>query len=248
MGARVERQGAAAVVVLDWPETRNAVGPDEVVELGEAILAAGAEEGAAAVVITGGEKSFSAGGDLKKISAFTAPLDAAQITEMVYGRFHSMVRALETVPIPTIAAVDGPAIGLGMDVLLASDIRLVGTNGYLAQGWANAGLITGTGGLAFLEHLHPGLTWQLLSKPEKLGAARAAELGVAEAVDGSAFEEALARAEALTALPDAARRAYVQLERPRRWPSPEFLERCAALQGGLLASDDFLAFVKKVLG
>jgi 2-(1,2-epoxy-1,2-dihydrophenyl)acetyl-CoA isomerase len=247
-GVRVTREDHCAIVELDWQASRNALGPDEVVELADAIDAAGRLDGIAAVVIAGRGKAFCAGGDLKKISELTADLSGEQITDVVYTRFHSLVRALRAVPVPTIAAVDGAAIGLGMDLVLACDIRLIGDSGYLAQGWAQAGLITGTGGAAFLERLRPGLTWQLLSQePARLDAARASSLGLAEAMDGSALDAARLRAATLALLPAPTLRGYVELERPLRWPTGEFLADCARLQGSLLASEEFRGFVSRVL-
>ena len=65
-----------------------------------------------------------------------------------------MIRTLMAVPVPTIAAVDGAAVGMGMDLALACDSRFIGTTGWMRQGWARYGAIPATGGLVFLgEHL-----------------------------------------------------------------------------------------------
>jgi hypothetical protein len=75
----------------------------------------------------------------------------------IYDLPQSMVRALVSVSVPIIAALDGPAVGLGMDLALACDMRLVGAGGWMMQGWARAGLVPATGGVLLMERLAPGI-------------------------------------------------------------------------------------------
>lgn len=245
MPVRTSTQGGAAVVTLDWPEKRNALSADDAVEVAEAIRAAGAS-GAAAVVLTGAG-AFCSGGDLRFFSELSASISVQQIRTRVYEDVHSMMRALGAVPVPTIAAVDGPAIGLGLDLALACDQRFVGPGGWLRQGWATAGLVHGTGGMAMLEHLAPGLVWRLLATQDKLDASACDRLGLGEPGEPSALDASIIRADQFAVLPREALEAYVELGRPVRWPDEAHFTRSADLQAQLIGSEPFREFSRAVL-
>jgi len=131
VGVRTEAAGSAVVVVMDWPERRNALRPEDGEEVAAAIATAG--EAARSAVILTGTGAFCAGGDLRTFAELSAALTPAEIAEQVYGRIQAMIRALRHCPVPTIAAVDGPAIGLGFDLALACDMRLVGPHGWFCS-------------------------------------------------------------------------------------------------------------------
>ena len=245
MSVHLRREGDAAVVTLDWPEKRNALSSDDALEVATAIDDAGAT-GAAAVVLTGAG-AFCSGGDLRFFSELSARLSVVEIRERVYEHVHSMIRSLRAVPVPTIAAVDGPAIGLGLDLALACDTRLIGPAGWLRQGWAAAGLIHGTGGMAMLERLRPGLVWRLLATHERLDAAACDALGLGEVADGDAIAAAVSRAGELARVPRAALEAYVALGRPERWPSEEHFAASADAQAALIGSERFREFSRGML-
>ena len=247
MGVSVTVEGDAAVVALDWPRTRNALGPAEVKDLADAIREADRIENIAAVVLTGNAQAFCSGGDLAQLSAIASSNTEEYVADVIYTNFHDMIHALEECRNPTIAAVDGPAIGLGMDLVLACDIRLVGPHGSLAQGWGRAGLVPGTGGAYFLDRLAPGLIWHLIVSGESLTATAAQEHGLAVACEGSAVSRAVEMAHSLARLPRPARQGYVSLERPLRFPSRDYLAACARIQGGLLTSPAFQEFAQRVL-
>jgi enoyl-CoA hydratase/carnithine racemase len=230
-------QGDAAVVTLDWPDRGNVVSPDDAVEVALAIEHAGAT-GAAAVVLTGAG-AFCSGSDLRFFAELSANVPVDEIRSRVYEEIHSMIRALGSVPVPTIAAVDGPAVGLGLDLALACDVRFVGPEGWLRQGWAAMGLIHGTGGMAMLERLRPGLVWRLLATQERLDAQACERLGLAEFGAPSALAAGVGRATAFAALPRETLEAYVELGRSLRWPPESHFARSAAIQARLIGSERF---------
>jgi enoyl-CoA hydratase len=111
MGVRCEREGHAAVVVLDWPEKRNAMNQNDVVELIDALTSVARDTDVYGVVITG-NGAFCAGGDLKHTVAI-GELPEDECRTIVYSKYQNLIRTLINLPVLTVAAVDGPAVGLG---------------------------------------------------------------------------------------------------------------------------------------
>jgi enoyl-CoA hydratase len=246
MGIRLDRVDHAAVVTLDWPDVRNALGPKEAAELGAAIDAASSTD-SAAVVITG-NGAFCAGGDLKQVVDMATTLSAEDIARRIYGDIHSVLRALRRSPTPTIAAVDGAAIGLGFDIALACDLRIAGARGWFSQGWARAGLIPAAGGAAFLSRLAPSDHWRLMAEQTRVDAAAAASMGIAEQVEDRALDAAIRRANDFAKLPRETLAAYVELTRPNQWPTDEYFDRCRELQSRFILSDEFSRRAAELLG
>lgn len=245
MGVRSEERGAAVVVTMDWPATRNAIGPVEADELAAAVRSAG-ERARGAVVLTG-EKAFCSGGHLPVIAEISRTHTREEIRDTVYARFQGMIRALREAPVPTIAAVDGAAVGLGLDLALACDVRLIGTSGWVQQGWARAGLVAGTGGVGLLGRVRSGLLWELLATSDRLGPAECERLGVGVPVPGSALDAAVARAETYGKVARDVLGHYVELDRDATWPAAEHFAESARIQSGLIASERFRSFAAKVL-
>jgi enoyl-CoA hydratase/carnithine racemase len=246
MGVTVETVGSAAVVTLRWPGRRNALGPATARQVADAISEA-SQLPAHALVLTG-EGAFCAGGDLPAFAEVSARLTPVEIRTHVYGDVQAIVRALRDAPMPTIAAVDGAAVGLGMDLALACDMRFVGAGGWLLQGWAKAGLISATGGTWFLERLRPGALWPMLAQQQRLPAARCVELGLAEVSEPSAMASALRRGDELSSIPRDVLAAYVQLARTASWPSEEYLDRCADYQSEFIGGERFRELGARLLG
>lgn len=114
MGIIVERHGAAAVVILDWPEQRNTLGPDRVRELIDTVKSAVDDESVAGLVLTG-NGAFSAGGDVKGM-ATRVDMPAEERRKTVYSAYQGIVTTLLDLPVPTVAAIDGAAVGFGLDI------------------------------------------------------------------------------------------------------------------------------------
>jgi len=247
VGVVTDRQGPVEVLKMDWPDRHNALGPSEADDISAALDAA-CDGRVRALVITG-TAAFCAGGDLRQISEL-AQGPAEMLRDSVYGSFQVLVRKLVELPIPVIAAIDGPAIGLGMDLALACDMRFIGEKGWMRQGWAALGLIPGTGGVLLLRRLAPGLLWRLIADQPRLGPLEASKLGLAEsAAPGDALSAALSRARQLALLPAATIAAYVRLERQGLAEELEaHLPSCLDLQIGLLRSPEFARKSQEILG
>ena len=247
MGVVVEHSGAAAVVTLDWPDRRNALGPDESRELSDAVRAAVTAE-VCGLVLTG-NGAFCAGGNLRG-AVERSDLDPSERRQVVYAAYQGVVRALIDCPVPTIAAVDGPAVGMGFDLALACDSRFVGPDGWCQQGWGRVGLVPGTGGELLLRLRAPNALWSMLEEQPRLDAASLATLNLAEQVtEGTARERAIARVKRLSVMSREALEAYVALHRAElRALLPAHLEHAVERQLSLLASPEFAERVQRVLG
>jgi enoyl-CoA hydratase/carnithine racemase len=231
--------GHAALVVLDWPDKRNALGPGEANQLAAALREAATRPDVRGIVLTG-NGAFCAGGDINGMVA-RADMPAGQRRALVYGAYQGLIRTLLELPVPTVAAVDGPAVGLGFDLALACDSRIIGPEGWCRQGWARIGLIPGTGGELLLRMRAPGALWRLLDGQPKVTADLAEQLGIGEpAGDQTAREKALARVESYAAYPQATLAGYVKLNRAEiRAQLAQHQAECLSLQLELLADPAF---------
>jgi enoyl-CoA hydratase len=139
---RVEREDAVAVVTVDRQDALNALDVDTLTELRDRLSELAGDDGTRAVILTGaGEKAFVAGADIKYMSG----LDVDQAK--TWGALgHEAGRLLETMPKPTIAALNGFALGGGCELALACDIRYAASNAKIGQPEVNLGIIPGWGG------------------------------------------------------------------------------------------------------
>ena len=239
MGVVTELAGPAALVVLDWPEKRNALGPDEANEVAAALRAAAGRPDIRGIVLTG-NGAFCAGGDINGMVA-RADMPPEERRALVYSAYQGLIRTLVELPVPTVAAVDGPAVGMGFDIALACDSRFIGPDGWCRQGWARIGLIPGTGGELLLRMRAPGALWRLLDGQPKVGAEMAERLGIGEATDGAtARDAALHRVESYAVYSPATIGGYIRLNRCElRARLPEHQAECLATQLELLSDPAF---------
>jgi enoyl-CoA hydratase len=114
----LELDGGLAVITIDRPQSRNAISLETMDQLEKALAGA---EGARALVIKGaGDRAFVSGGDLKELAAIRTELDASAMA----SRMRSICDQIADFPTPTIAALNGHALGGGAEVAVAADIRL----------------------------------------------------------------------------------------------------------------------------
>ncbi|CAM5426772.1 enoyl-CoA hydratase/isomerase family protein [Streptomyces abikoensis] len=154
----VRRHGHVAELVLDRPKAMNAVSSELARRLGEATSALGADDSVRVVVLTSThERAFCVGADLKERNSFT---------DAELGRQRPHARAAYTgvleLPMPTIAAVHGFALGGGFELALSCDVIVADTTAVVGLPEVSVGVIPGGGGTQLL--------------PRRVGAARAAEL------------------------------------------------------------------------
>lgn len=146
MPITVESHDATAVVTIDRPDALNAIDVAHAEELHARLGELARDDGARAVLVTGaGEKAFVAGADIKYMHG----LDVAGARRWS-GLGHAIGRLLETMPKPTVAAINGYALGGGCELALACDIRLASTRARLGQPEINLGILPGWGGSARL--------------------------------------------------------------------------------------------------
>ncbi|RKO84507.1 ClpP/crotonase-like domain-containing protein, partial [Blyttiomyces helicus] len=131
-----------------------------------------------AVVLTGSGRAFSAGGDLKFLwdRTRTPPDENAEIMRGFYGMFLGAVR---TIPVPTIAAINGHAVGAGLCLALACDLRIAASNAKLGVNFVRLGLHPGMGATHTLPYLlPPQAAARLLLTGDLIDASEAASLGL----------------------------------------------------------------------
>jgi enoyl-CoA hydratase/carnithine racemase len=192
---RVDREDELAIVTIDRPERRNALGSRDARAVATAITEGA--RGARVVILTGAGEAFSAGGDLDELERWS-DLDPEEIGSTLYESFQAMIRSIRSSDAVVIAAINGAAVGAGMDLALACDLRVAAEGARLGQVWVRLGVIPGTGGAWLTQHLAgPGRAARLLLTGELLGAREALDAGLVDEVCPA--EELLPRARALAA-------------------------------------------------
>ncbi|MBI4394230.1 MAG: enoyl-CoA hydratase/isomerase family protein [Euryarchaeota archaeon] len=142
MAVEVMEMGAASVIMINRPEALNALNTKTIDELTQAFRAAEGRAGTRAVIFTGaGTKSFVAGGDIAEMKAMT-PIDAREYS----SRGQALVVAMLSSAKPTIAAINGYALGGGLELALACDIRIASSNAVLGLPETTLATIPGFGG------------------------------------------------------------------------------------------------------
>ncbi len=169
------------LITLNRPDKLNAFNRQMRLDLMDATQRASVDASIRAVVITGAGRGFSAGAD---ISVVNDKYNVEDILNIEYGGFLS---AIATMPKPVIAAINGPAAGIGMTLALTCDLRVMGEGAYLMSAFANIGLVP-DGGLSLLltQQIGYAKAYQLAIEAEKIDAARSLAWGLVNRTVASA--------------------------------------------------------------
>lgn len=167
------------LITLNRPEAANALSIQMLSELREAIVACKFDPSVRCVLITGaGEKIFCAGADLKE----RAGMDLSQVRKTV-SLIRESINELEALPQPVIAALNGVALGGGMELALACDIRIASETAKFGLTETSLGIIPGAGGTQRLPRLvGKGRAKELIFTARRVDAREAREIGLIEYV------------------------------------------------------------------
>jgi enoyl-CoA hydratase len=202
----VTAEGPIRLIELNRPEQRNAASEALHTALADLWDRLAADEAVRAVVLTGRGRAFSAGGDFHVMTRVQR--DEA-FREQNIAEARRIITGMVRCPVPVIAAVNGPAVGLGCSLALLSDLVLMAEGSYLADPHVQVGLVAGDGGAMVLP-LIVGLARakELLFLGERVSATEAVRLGLANRVvpGDKLLDEAMDLARRLAALPAGALR------------------------------------------
>ncbi len=176
----LERSGPVATVTLNRPDVLNALNARMLEELAEVFAGLAGEGELRAVILTGaGPKAFAAGADIGELNALA---DAAA-GEAQAARGQALTVALEALPVPVIAAVNGFALGGGCELAMACDIRLAAENAKFGQPEVNLGILPGYGGTQRSARLlGEGMAMYLCLSGEMIDAQEALRVGLVQKV------------------------------------------------------------------
>ena len=165
------RRGPGAKVELNRPERMNAWSYQFSQDLFAAITEVTDNPEVRAVVVTGAGRAFSSGADLKE-AAEQAGDGTVDVYKILTERYHPLITGIRRMPKPVIAAVNGPAAGIGLSLALACDLVVAASSAYFSLAFVNIGLVPDGGSSLFV--------------PSRVGFARAAELAMlGERLDAS---------------------------------------------------------------
>lgn len=165
-----DKQGYVATIRFNRPEKMNAITPDMMVQLYECVEEINANMDIRAVVVTGGDKVFCAGSDIKKLVTYDTPWD-------FHNRQKDYPTSIRLIRKPTIAMINGYCLGGGLEMAISADMRYASENAKFGAPEINHGWIGGGGGSQILPRLvGPGLAAEMLMSGKTYTAAEAKEM------------------------------------------------------------------------
>jgi enoyl-CoA hydratase len=169
-------EDGVGIATFHRPKALNALNSATITELGQALEAVDADRSVRALVVTGsGEKAFVAGADIAEMAALS-PLEARRFAE----RGERALARLEALAVPTIAAVNGFALGGGCELAMACDLVYASDRARFGQPEVNLGLIPAFGGTQRLaRRVGPARALEIILTGEMIDAAKAKEIGLA---------------------------------------------------------------------
>ncbi len=195
-----KKENGIATITLNKPKSMNAINSELMNELDEILDLIAVDNEIAVVIITGSEKVFAAGADIKEISKINTPVKAHAFVETIQTLFNK----LERLPQPVIAAVSGLALGGGCEMCMACDIRIAADNALFGQPEIKIGVIPGAGGTQRLPRLvGVGRAKELLYTGDPIKAEEACRIGLVNKVVplASLMDEARALASKISKQP-----------------------------------------------
>ena len=250
----VHIRAGGATIELNRPEVLNAWNGQFGDDLSSALSELAADESVRAIMITGAGRAFSSGADLKDVGGgFTTSDGRPDVYRTLTERYHPIMKAIREMPKPVVAAVNGPAVGIGASLALCCDLILAAESAYFLLAFVNIGLVPDGGSSLFLPtRIGMARATELSMLGERLPAARALEWGLINRVvaDERLPEEA---EQLLTRLAGGPTRSYAGTKRQlNNWlytRMDEQLELEAQIQREMSGSQDFvegaLAFMQK---
>jgi 2-(1,2-epoxy-1,2-dihydrophenyl)acetyl-CoA isomerase len=198
-----EQTGGVGRLTLNRPETLNAWTAQFGTDLKQVIETEAADGSVRAVLVTGAGRGFSSGADLK---AGFEPADDGMpdIRRELHEIYHPAIAGIRRLPKPVVAAVNGPAVGIGCSLALACDLIMMAESAFMGLAFVNIGLMPDGGSTAFVPPaVGRARAFQMALLGERIAAAQALEWGLVNWVhaDDSLMDEANALVEKLAAGP-----------------------------------------------
>jgi 2-(1,2-epoxy-1,2-dihydrophenyl)acetyl-CoA isomerase len=187
----VHSHDGVSLVRLNRPEKMNAIGSLTRKQLGEALKAVERDDDVRVVVLTGTGRAFSSGADVTEMRNDGGMHTPEEVGNVLRNEYMPMLLRLRTMPKPVIAAMNGPAVGIGASFALACDIRIAVPEAYLMEAFINIGLAPDGGVSWLLPRLAgTGVAYEMFFTGKALQAADAHRLGVINRiVPGERLEE-----------------------------------------------------------
>ena len=180
MPLHVERRERVAVLTLDDPERRNALSAELVGEIVTAVAAIEADADVGAVVVTGAPPAFCSGADVSSLATMSGSEGERERDPDDVHSIYDGFLAIRDCSLPTVAAVNGAAVGAGFNLALACDVRITGSSARLIARFAEIGLHPGGGHTWMLERaVGPQAAAAIDLFGERIDGERAVEVGLA---------------------------------------------------------------------
>jgi 2-(1,2-epoxy-1,2-dihydrophenyl)acetyl-CoA isomerase len=176
---KVEVEGGVGWIRLNRPEKMNAIGALTRKQLGDAIKQAERDDAVRVVVLTGSGRAFCSGADVTEMVSGGGMRTPEDVGNVLRTEYMPMLSRLRTMPKPVIAAMNGPAVGIGASYALACDIRIAVPEAYILEAFVNIGLAPDGGVSWLLPRLAgTGVAYEMFFSGKPLQAVDAHRLGV----------------------------------------------------------------------
>ncbi len=249
----LHRRGGVATIELNRPDTMNAWTREFSVDLLEAIEECRSDDAIRAVCVTGAGRGFSSGADLREQGRDLTASGRPDVHKRLTEDYHPVITGLRTLPKPVVAAVNGPAVGIGLSLALCADLVVARESAYFLLAFVNIGLAPDGGSSLFVpERVGFTRAIEMAMLGERIGAPQALEWGLINRVYGDDDFEGEVDA-LMDRLASGPTRSYAGTKRQlNRWVFERMesqLELEAEIQQEMAESDDFgegvLAFLQK---